>query len=59
MYLSPSDVRMKSTESEKEPPQAEWDIEQREPEKKRSGVLNVVVSGLALFSDGYNAQTSE
>lgn len=46
MYLSPSDVRMKSTESEKEPPQAEWDIEEREPEKKRSGVLNVVVSGL-------------
>ncbi|KAJ5351022.1 hypothetical protein N7541_008749 [Penicillium brevicompactum] len=47
---------MKSTESEKEPSQAEWDIEQREPGKKRSGVLNVVVSGLALFSDGYNAQ---
>lgn len=24
-----------------------------------SGVLNVVVSGLGLFSDGYNAQISE
>lgn len=24
----------------------------------RSGVLNVFVSGLALFSDGYNAQIS-
>lgn len=25
---------------------------------KRSGVLNVIISGLALFSDGYNAQIS-
>lgn len=59
MSLSPNDVTMKTTESEKETPQADWDMEQREPEKKRSGVLNVVISGLALFSDGYNAQISE
>lgn len=26
--------------------------------RKSSGVLNVVISGLALFSDGYNAQIS-
>ncbi|CAI7663248.1 unnamed protein product [Penicillium bialowiezense] len=56
MSLPPSDVKMKSQESEKQDPQPDWDIEQREPEKKRSGVLNVVISGLALFSDGYNAQ---
>lgn len=24
----------------------------------KSGVLNVIVSGIALFSDGYNAQIS-
>lgn len=59
MSLPPSDVKMKSQESEKQDPQPDWDIEQREPEKKRSGVLNVVISGLALFSDGYNAQISE
>lgn len=27
-------------------------------ETKQGGVVNVVVSGLALFSDGYNAQIS-
>ena len=26
---------------------------------RKSGILNVVVSGLALFSDGYNAQNSK
>lgn len=26
--------------------------------KARSGVLNVAIAGLALFSDGYNAQIS-
>lgn len=26
---------------------------------RKSGILNVIVSGLALFSDGYNAQNSE
>lgn len=25
---------------------------------RKSGILNVIVSGLALFSDGYNAQNS-
>jgi hypothetical protein len=56
MATSPSDSTMKM--DPKEVPQPDWDIEQREPEKKRSGVLNVVISGLALFSDGYNAQIS-
>jgi hypothetical protein len=28
------------------------------PGSKQSSVVNVVVSGLALFSDGYNAQIS-
>lgn len=28
------------------------------PIGRKSSVLNVVVSGLALFSDGYNAQIS-
>lgn len=37
----------------------EWDLEQPQPARKSSGILNVVVSGLALFSDGYNAQISE
>lgn len=46
-------------ESEKQLSQSDLNFEQHEPEKKRSGVLNVVVSGLALFSDGYNAQISE
>jgi hypothetical protein len=49
---------MKMEDSKEQVPQTDWDIEQRKPEKKRSGVLNVVVSGLALFSDGYNAQIS-
>ncbi|KXG47971.1 Major facilitator superfamily domain, general substrate transporter [Penicillium griseofulvum] len=54
MAISPSDSTMKM--DPKQVQQPDWDIEQREPEKKRSGVLNVVISGLALFSDGYNAQ---
>jgi hypothetical protein len=47
-------------ESSKEPCNEEaWDLEETAPEeKKRSGILNVIVSGLALFSDGYNAQIS-
>lgn len=56
MAISPSDSTMKM--DPKQVQQPDWDIEQREPEKKRSGVLNVVISGLALFSDGYNAQIS-
>lgn len=49
---------MKKEDPKEQVSQTDWDIEQREPEKKRSGVLNVVISGLALFSDGYNAQIS-
>lgn len=26
---------------------------------RKSGILNVIISGLALFSDGYNAQNSK
>lgn len=59
MQVSPSDSTMKM-ESSKEPCNEEaWDLEETAPEeKKRSGILNVIVSGLALFSDGYNAQIS-
>lgn len=32
-----------------------WALEETQP-KERSGILNVIVAGLALFSDGYNAQ---
>jgi MFS family permease len=32
-----------------------WVLEDTQP-KERSGILNVIVAGLALFSDGYNAQ---
>ena len=49
---------MKMEDPKEQVSQTDWDIEQRNPEKKYSGVLNVVVSGLALFSDGYNAQIS-
>lgn len=58
MATSPSDSVMKMEDPKEQVSQPDWDIEQREPEKKRSGVLNVVISGLALFSDGYNAQIS-
>lgn len=58
MATSPSDSVMKMEDPKEQVSQTNWDIEQREPEKKRSGVLNVAISGLALFSDGYNAQIS-
>jgi hypothetical protein len=58
MDASPSDPCMKMEDPKEQVSQPGWDIEQREPEKKRSGILNVVISGLALFSDGYNAQIS-
>lgn len=42
-----------------------WELEPQEhtaedtvAPSRKSGVLNVVISGLALFSDGYNAQIS-
>ncbi|KAJ5044230.1 hypothetical protein NUH16_001029 [Penicillium rubens] len=56
MATSRNDSLMKMEDSKEQISQTDWDTEQRKPEKKRSGVLNVVVSGLALFSDGYNAQ---
>jgi len=57
MDTSPSDSVMKMVDPKQQVSQPDWDIE-RESERKRSGVLNVVISGLALFSDGYNAQIS-
>ncbi|KAL2831850.1 major facilitator superfamily domain-containing protein [Aspergillus pseudoustus] len=45
MDVSPSDSVMKKE-----------DPKHQDPIRKSSGVLNVVISGLALFSDGYNAQ---
>lgn len=58
MATSPSDSVLKMEDPKEQDSQPDWDIEQQEPERKRSGVLNVVISGLALFSDGYNAQIS-
>jgi hypothetical protein len=49
---------MKMDESKDRSHNESWDVEEPQPEQKRSGLLNVVVSGLALFSDGYNAQIS-
>ena len=57
MEASPSDSTMKM-DAKEQTENADWDLEEHEPEKKRSGMLNVIVSGLALFSDGYNAQIS-
>lgn len=59
MARSPNEHDINTKHSNKQDSQDDWDLEQREPEKKRSGVLNVAVSGLALFSDGYNAQISK
>ncbi|KAJ5134971.1 uncharacterized protein N7443_003413 [Penicillium atrosanguineum] len=56
MDASPSDSVMKMDDSKHQAHNEDWDLEEPTPERKRSGVLNVVVSGLALFSDGYNAQ---
>ncbi|PYH92069.1 metabolite transport protein [Aspergillus ellipticus CBS 707.79] len=45
---------------DKEPVQTSRERQdESEKESRSSGVLNVVVSGLGLFSDGYNAQISE
>lgn len=50
---------MRVNEPKGETVDEEWDVEQRDPvQSRRSGILNVVVSGLALFSDGYNAEIS-
>jgi hypothetical protein len=58
MDTSPSDSVMKMDESKERSHNESWDVEESQPEQNRSGLLNVVVSGLALFSDGYNAQIS-
>ena len=57
MESSPNDSIMKM-EAKEESHTQNWDLEERQEEKRSSGILNVVVSGLALFSDGYNAQIS-
>ncbi|KAJ5716702.1 hypothetical protein N7493_008613 [Penicillium malachiteum] len=55
MESSPSDSVMKM--EDKGPAQQNWDLEVSQTEKKQtSKVLNIIISGLALFSDGYNAQ---
>jgi hypothetical protein len=53
-----SDDPVKNHAKAQESYSEDHDIEQSEPKRKSSGVLNVIVSGLALFSDGYNAQIS-
>ncbi|KAJ5462096.1 uncharacterized protein N7458_003648 [Penicillium daleae] len=55
MEASPSDSVMKMDGSKEQNHNEDWALEDSQP-KKRSGVLNVVIAGLALFSDGYNAQ---
>jgi hypothetical protein len=59
MAASPDDSIMHTKKPKEEPADEEWDVEQRDPvQSRQSGILNVVVSGLALFSDGYNAEIS-
>ncbi|OOQ88920.1 inorganic phosphate transporter [Penicillium brasilianum] len=55
MEASPSDSVMKMDGSKEPNHNEDWVLEETRP-KKRSGVLNVAIAGLALFSDGYNAQ---
>jgi hypothetical protein len=57
MENSPADSIMK-IKDKNEIQNDTWDLEERETKKNSSGVLNVLVAGLALFSDGYNAQIS-
>ena len=54
MEPSPSDSVMKM-DDHKDHKDESWTLEEAQP-KERSGILNVIVAGLALFSDGYNAQ---
>ncbi|KAJ5831707.1 hypothetical protein N7474_000018 [Penicillium riverlandense] len=57
MAASPDDSIMHMKKPKEEPADEEWAVEQRDPvQNRQSGILNVVVSGLALFSDGYNAE---
>ncbi|CAI7646315.1 hypothetical protein N7533_010683 [Penicillium manginii] len=55
MEASPSDSVMKMEDKHQDRTD-QWDLDQPLPARKSSGVLNVVISGIALFSDGYNAQ---
>jgi hypothetical protein len=57
MEASPSDSVMKMEDKHQDRTD-QWDLDQPLPARKSSGVLNVVISGIALFSDGYNAQIS-
>jgi len=58
MENSPADSIMKIKDKHNEIHNDTWDLEERETKNKSSGILNVLVAGLALFSDGYNAQIS-
>lgn len=60
MEASPDDsiMKMKEPEEQEQSQLQDWELDQRKPGAKQSGVLNVIVSGLALFSDGYNAEIS-
>lgn len=61
MADSPNDSIMKADNAEPVE-KTNWSLDAQDCEqgkvKTRSGVLNVFISGLALFSDGYNAQIS-
>ena len=56
---SPSDSVMKMKDPKEQSVAKDWDLEQRDVEvPRRTSVMNVLIAGLALFSDGYNAQIS-
>ncbi|KAJ6007302.1 hypothetical protein N7540_011278 [Penicillium herquei] len=55
MENSPNDSAIKA--EDKGPAQESWDLEVSQTVKKQtSKVINIIISGLALFSDGYNVQ---
>ncbi|KAJ5597161.1 hypothetical protein N7450_003619 [Penicillium hetheringtonii] len=47
---------MKMEDPKSQPENQDWDLEQSKP-RQSSGVFNVFIAGLALFSDGYNAHS--
>ena len=55
MEASPSDSVMKMDGSKEQQENKNWALEETQP-KKRWNILTVLVAGVALFSDGYNAQ---
>lgn len=57
MENSPSDSIMKMEDPKSQPENQDWDLEQSKP-RQSSGIFNVFIAGLALFSDGYNAHSS-